>query len=86
MAYVHEKGEYPFLLIKEEFDSLIRGGWFTDGPYRDNLGSQVGEPYNPNRQAFGMLADGRVVYCELSPEMQEKARAHLDFLRESIWM
>jgi len=40
---------------------------FTDGPFSETFGSGYGEPYNPRRQAFGMVGK-RGVYCELSKE------------------
>ncbi len=66
-------------LIKSGIRKTVLGEkQFVDGPYRDNFGSGHGEPYNPDRQAFGKLKDGRVVYCELSKAMQEKVSHHLE--------
>ena len=77
-AYVQDNGGKAELLKKEEFDSHYRAKDFIDGPFIDNFGSDPGEPYNPNRQAFGKLREEKVVYCELSEAHQEKARILLD--------
>jgi hypothetical protein len=55
-------------LPKAEFDALARSRSFAVGPYRDSFGDGPGEPYQPDRQAFGELKDGRCVYCELTEE------------------
>ena len=69
--------EKPILLTKEDFDAHAKAGDFEVGPHRDNFGDSYGEPYNPNRQAFGKLKDGRFVYCELSKDLKERAGEHL---------
>jgi hypothetical protein len=56
------------LIPKAEFDSLARSRSFSVGPYRDTFGDGPGDPYQPNRQVFGELKDGRCVYCELEAE------------------
>lgn len=70
------------LLTKKAFDELYYAGAFAEGegPHKDNFGSGYGEPYNPDRQAFGTLKDGRIVYCEISSKMQEKVKKYLDSL------
>lgn len=55
-------------LTKVEFNKLCRNGAFEDGPFSDSFGDGYGEPYNPWRQAFGRLKDGRVVWTELSEQ------------------
>jgi len=66
--YFIRKGcKNPVLLKRAEFDQLVDDG-FVDGPFRDTFGDGYGEPYNPHRQAFGMLKDGRGVYCELNKD------------------
>jgi len=59
-------GGHGECLPKAEFDKLLDEGAFVDGPFRETFGSGHGEPYNPNRQAFGRLKDGRVVFMELN--------------------
>jgi len=70
--YVHGHEKIPFLMSKTEFNEFYRQNRFKDGPYKDTFGDGEMEPYNPNRQAFGRLGDGKVVYCELSEHLQEK--------------
>ncbi len=76
--YIQDNGGKAQLIGKQEFDSHFHQGEFSDGPYRDNFGSGDGEPYNPNRQAFGKLKTGLVVYCELSEEYCKKAQELLE--------
>jgi hypothetical protein len=76
--YVLETNGRAELLEKEEFDSSYRKKMFVEGPFRDSFGDGYGEPYNPNRQAFGRLKNGKVVYCELSKANQEKVRCLLE--------
>ena len=72
--YVSENGGEATLITKKEFDKHCKSAEFSDRPYRDNFGDGNGEPYNPNRQAFGKLDSGLVVYCELSDEHQKKTK------------
>lgn len=51
-------------LPKDEFDELVKSKQFSDGPFLSAFGDGYGEPYNPNRQAFGTLKDGRKVFTE----------------------
>ncbi|MEK6914235.1 MAG: hypothetical protein AABW83_01150 [Nanoarchaeota archaeon] len=76
--YVLENDGKAELLEKEEFNSLCRNKDFIDGPFKESLGDGYGEPYNPNRQVFGRLKDGRIVYCELSDSAQEKVKKLLE--------
>ncbi len=77
-SYVQKKGGKAELLEKEEFDTHYKGGDFMEGPYRETFGDGYGEPYNPNRQAFGKLKKGNIVYCELSEGNQEKTKMLLE--------
>lgn len=72
--YVQENGGRAELLEKEVFDSFSKRREFTDGPFKETFGDGYGEPYNPNRQAFGKLKNGNVVYCELSTSSKEKVK------------
>lgn len=80
--YVNTHGGESVLLTKSLFDDLYRKKEFKEGegPHKDSFGSGCGEPYNPDRQAFGTLKDGRVVYCELSAKKQEKVKSYLESL------
>ncbi len=75
--YVREKGGKATLIAKEEFDSHCDNREFSEGPFKDRFGDGYGEPYKPNRQAFGTLKSGIVVYCELSQAFKEKCKALL---------
>ena len=77
--YVNTHGGESVLLTKSLFDDLFRKEEFAEGPHKDSFGDG-NEPYNPDRQAFGTLKDGRVVYCELSEKMQEKVKVYLESL------
>lgn len=55
----------PELVEKDDFDALMDAEKFSDGPFKESFGDGYGEPYNPHRQAFGMLKDGRGVYTNL---------------------
>lgn len=52
-------------ISKEEFDNLAKSDEFEDGPHMEGFGDGYGHPYNPWRQAFGKLKDGRLVFTEL---------------------
>lgn len=65
--YFEEKGILsPEKITKDEFDQHYDEERFSDGPYQETFGNGYGEPYNPYRQAYGKLKDGRYVYCELN--------------------
>jgi len=70
--YIKENGGKAELLEKKEFDSYYKDKSFIDGPFKEGFGDGDGEPYNPNRQAFGKLKNKKIVYCELSKGNQEK--------------
>ena len=72
--YVQENGGVAELLEKKEFDTHYKKRGFIKGPFKETFGDDYGEPYNPNRQAFGKLKRGNVVYCELSDGNQKKAK------------
>jgi len=64
--YVEKHGDKKVRCIgKEEFDRHCFNNDFSNGPRKDTFGDGYGEPYNPNRQAFGTLKGGLVVFCEL---------------------
>lgn len=50
---------------QSDFDAWARGKDFTEGPFVSTFGDRYGEPYNPCRQAWGLLQDGRVVWAIL---------------------
>jgi|SRR3989338_7945715 len=75
--YINMRGGEAILTTKQDFDSLFRNSQFDDGPYKESLGDDCGEPYNPNRQAFGTLNDGRVIYCELNPDKDKEVQSYL---------
>lgn len=60
--FVENRIAEPVLLTKAEFDKHCCDEAFSDGPFCDTFGDGYGEPYNPNRQVFGVLKDGRGVY------------------------
>jgi len=72
--YAMVNGGKAMLIGKEEFDLHLRNREFLEGPYEDSFGDGWNEPYNPNRQAFGKLTDGTVVYCELSQKNREQTQ------------
>jgi len=72
--YVWERGGKATLVTKEEFDAHLNKENFVEGPFKDDFGDGWNEPYNPNRQAFGTLKTGVIVYCELFPENVEKTK------------
>jgi hypothetical protein len=47
-----------------EFDALVRAGEFANGPHVSTFGDGQGEPYNPFRDVWGTLRDGRKVRSE----------------------
>ncbi|NIA15160.1 MAG: hypothetical protein GWP08_13895 [Nitrospiraceae bacterium] len=57
--------ETPQELPRAQFDRLAKAKAFADGPFKDTFGDGYGDSYNPKRQAFGRLATGAVVYCEI---------------------
>lgn len=61
-----------FLLTKGTFDRLAKENSFSDGPYSESFGDSYGQPYNPKRQAFGTLKNGKLVYCELDSSLDKK--------------
>ena len=70
--YIQKNDGKAALIIKKDFDLHYKNKEFLDGPFTDTFGDCYGEPYNPNRQAFGKLKIGKVVYCELSDVNQKK--------------
>lgn len=77
--YVARHQDIPLEWIsRKAFDELYDNRQFTDGPFIDSFGDGYGEPYNPNRQAFGVTRDGRCVFCELSKDAQPAERVKRD--------
>ena len=72
MYYVGGNGGKATLITRKEFDEHVDNDGFIDGPFRDCFGDGHGEPYNPHKQAYGVLRDKSVVYCELSEFNQKK--------------
>jgi hypothetical protein len=64
--FAEHKIRSPVLVTRAEFDKMVSKKQFVDGPFRETFGDGYGESYNPDRQAFGKLKDGRGVYCELT--------------------
>lgn len=60
----HDASKTAAELSRAEFDALIDRKQFAVGPYFESFGDGYGHPYNPDRQIFGKLKDGRVVYAE----------------------
>lgn len=48
---------------KATFDAHYRDGDFVGDPMISNFGDGYGEPYNPNREAWGVLKDGTKVWA-----------------------
>lgn len=70
--YIREHGGKAELVTKEEFNQLARQKQFKEGPFQDSFGDGYGEPYNPNRQVFGSLDDGRIIFAELVKHLDDK--------------
>jgi hypothetical protein len=68
LQFVREHGGVHTQISKSAFDAKAKAKDFEIGPFRDSFGDGPGDPYNPNRQAFGTLKTGEVVWCELSEE------------------
>lgn len=64
-SYCLKKNTVAIELNIEEFNNFCKTDQFGDGPFKDSFGDGYGEPYNPDRQVFGTLKDGRVVYADL---------------------
>lgn len=52
-----------------DFDALAKAEEFSEGPFIETFGDGYGEPYNMNRQVFGKLKDGRVIYADKNPKV-----------------
>lgn len=55
-------------LSKAQFDALYEASDFEDGPHVSTYAGGYGEPYNPNREAWGTLKDGRKVWAYVRGE------------------
>jgi len=80
--YAIKNGRRAILITQEEFDAHFKRADFSEGPFTDSFGDSHGEPYNPNRQAFGRLDSGLVVYCELSENFKKKSEELLRLSEE----
>ena len=83
LDFMARQNAEPILLSKAEFDGHAKQRDFEKGPFRDKFGEGYGDPYNPYIQAFGELRDGRFVYCELHPELQEEVGERLSELNQT---
>ena len=61
--YFDEKRRIGILTTLEQFKEFKKQG-FSYGPVIDVFGGG-NDPHNPNRQAFGRLNSGELIYCEL---------------------
>lgn len=52
---------------KEMFDKRAVDCEFEVGPFKDSFGDGYGDPYNPNRQIWGKLKNGKFVRTETMP-------------------
>lgn len=80
--YVELNGGKATLVTRQDFDSSFDGSEFMDGPFMDDFGSGHGEPYKPNRQAYGKLKSGLLVYAELSESFQKKTEELFESMSE----
>jgi hypothetical protein len=66
-------GVVPERISRADFNAFCEGDAFKEdaGPFSEAFGDRSGEPYNPFRQAFGILKNGRGVFCELNAIRQE---------------
>lgn len=49
---------------KKVFDEHFKNNDFIEQPATDAFGDGYGDPYNPWRQAYGTLKNGKSIYCE----------------------
>ena len=61
--YFEKRGVTPVEIEHDEFLKHYYAGDFFLQPMQDTFGDGYGEPYNPNRKAWGVLKDGRGVWC-----------------------
>lgn len=72
--YMASKGiKDPECIPRSQFDALVEKDDFRDGPFVDGFGDGYGEPYNPDRQAYGVLTNGRGVFCELREKKKDQS-------------
>ena len=76
-GFVRDHADGHMVLKKREFNCHCKAGDFEVGPHAESFGDGYGDPYNPYRQAFGRLKDGRVVICELHADYAEDPTSHL---------
>lgn len=61
-------------LAKAAFDDHVRAGNFARGPVMGGFGDGPGEPYVPNRAAWGTLRTGEEVWAWVrGPKAEEPA-------------
>lgn len=53
-------------LSRPDFNRLVNEGSFKEGPFQTD--TSYGAAYNPHPQAYGLLADGQFVFCELTED------------------
>ncbi len=78
--YIYEKGGNAELITKEEFDDHYNQENFKKRPFEESFGDGPMDPYSPERQAYGQLNSGTVVYCELSKANREKTSQLIELL------
>jgi hypothetical protein len=59
-------------VTKKEFDQFCKDGLVKGDPMVSTFGDDYGEPYNPNREAFATLKNGRRVWAwVIGPKSKE---------------
>lgn len=67
-------GAMPLMQVsKAAFDAAYDEGHFADPPRMEAFGDGYGEPYRPNRQAWGQLLDGSWVWAWVLGEKAERS-------------
>ena len=56
----------------EDFDAAFKANRFNGEPKLDSFGDRYGEPYNPNRAAYGVLKDGTGVWAWVRGPYRDK--------------
>lgn len=75
IRYMKARGiEYLSLVTKDRFDEHIRKKRFIDGPATEIFIRPVYYFLKTGRQRWGILGNGRGVYCELNEDDNESAR------------
>ena len=50
-------------ITKTEFDGYAKAEAFDEGPFMSAFGDNHGEPWNPNREGWGVLKGGKFVWA-----------------------